>query len=290
MNIRFLPLALALLVACDPGDGPGPDPHDDTGDPGDTVLPQADACSARANLELVPLDIWGRDLDKAAFSLDHQPAVLDDPDAGPGVLLIPLGAEPASLQVILGADEHQDAGLLIDFSGGDSAAAFTLGEPSGGARVAAGWGQRRIDGQTCPIYSVYLGLDHRWFAPGGPPPTLNRAELAGDPEVFWEAVADDLEGASERVSWSTWWWESDFELIRPEGTHQTMSQAERQANTVMARFEDLPGVERRVLVNRFWDENSDYNEYLNTDTDLRAYAQGRDDDFDSRPTMAGAAG
>jgi phosphatidylserine/phosphatidylglycerophosphate/cardiolipin synthase-like enzyme len=274
-----LVLSLALLAACDPTETTKPGPGDDTGDPGET-LPRVEVCSGTANLELVPLDIWGRDLDGASFAFDHQPAVLDDPQAGPGVLLIPLGGVPASLQIILGAAEHRDAALTIDFDGGASAAAFALGEPSGGARVAVSWGERWVGGQRCPIYSVYLGLDHEWFAPSGPAPSLNHAVVLGDPESFWDAVVDDLQDAQERVSWSTWWWESDFELSRPEGVHQDMSQAEREANTVMALFEALPGVERRILVNRFWDENSDYNEYLNTDARLRSYAEGRGDDFE----------
>jgi phosphatidylserine/phosphatidylglycerophosphate/cardiolipin synthase-like enzyme len=273
-------LCLTLLLACDPEPGPGPEPTDDTGDSGDTTLPEATVCSPTANLELVPLDIWGRDLEGAALSLDRAPAVLDDPAAGPGVLLIPLGAEPASLQLVLSGQDHEPAGLAVSYDGGRSAAAFTLGEPSADARVAASWGQRQIGPRSCPVFTVYLGLDHSWFAAGGPGPSLNRSELLINPEQFWEAVADDLGGAAERVSWSTWWWESDFELLRPEGEHQHMSEGERQANTAMAQLEALPGVERRILINRFWDENSDYNAYLNTDTALRSYAEGHGDDFE----------
>lgn len=273
------PLALLLLAAChEPaGERPG---GDDTGATDDTGAPRVASCSAAANLELVPLDIWGRDLTGASLSLDRDPPLVADSAAGPGVLLIPLGAAPVSLQVLLRAADHEDTAFTVSWAGEGGADGFTVSEPSRSARLVTGWQTRAVGGQPCPVFTVYAGLDHLWFAPSAAAPTSNRATLLIDPEDFWVAVAEDLGEAQRRVTWSTWWWESDFEILRPEATHATMSESERWANTAMARLGALDGVERRLLINRFWDDNADYNSYLNTDTELRTCAERGDDDFE----------
>ncbi|MBM4366564.1 MAG: hypothetical protein FJ102_10130 [Deltaproteobacteria bacterium] len=263
----MLPL---LLLACtrDAGTPEGATVTED----GTPVATQG--CSAVANLELVPLDIWGRDLTDAALALDHAPSVVLDPDAGPGVMLIRLGTADASLQVIASAEEHHDHGVRVDWDG----EILAVDGPAVG-RVAASTGTRRVDGEDCLVHTVYLGLDHRWFAASGRAPTMNRFELLRDGEDFWAAVAAGLGDVERRVAWATWWWESDFELER-DGDHVSSSRSERDATTSMARLQGLQGVERRLLVNRFWDENSDYAEYLNTDAELRDAAESAGDDFE----------
>ena len=272
-------LPLLLLVACSRRCNERP-PSDDTGSPWDTEVDTVDACSPTANLEIVPLDIWGQDPSGALISLNFDPPLVEDPDAGPGVELYPLGEQAFDLQVQLDLDDHKTTSFTVSYLGVASADAFTVSEPTGGGRVATGWARREVDGADCAVFSVYVGIDHAWFAASAPAPSLNRAELYIAHEDFWEDIATDLGTARDRVSWTTWYWQSDFELIRPEGTHTTMSDAAREANTVMSRFEEASGVERRVLVNRFWDDNSDYNEYLNTDGALRDYARQAGDDFE----------
>ncbi len=277
---RRAPLAsLLVLVACT---GPCAErsPHDDTASPWDTEVDTVDVCSSVANLEIVPLDIWGQDPTGAVISLNYDPPLVADPSAGPGVEIYPLGDQAFELRVQLELEDHQASAFTVSYAGVGRADAFTVSDPTGGGRVATSWERREIDGADCPVFSVYAGLDHLWFAASAPAPSLNRAELYIAHDRFWEDIATDLGTAQQRVTWSTWWWESDFELLRPEGTHTTMSAAARQANTVMARFDALSGVERRVLLNRFWDENSDYNEYLNSDSELRSHAQQSGDDFE----------
>ena len=280
--MRRLPtLSLLALVACS---GPCitsiPDPDDTTSPWDDTEIDTVEVCSAVANLELVPLDVWGQDLLGVEIGLNYDPPLVEDPGAGPGVEMYPLGDDPFELKVELTAVDHSDSTFTIAYAGTGSAGAFTVSEPTGRGRVVTSWQRRDIDGSECAVFTVYAGLDHRWFSGRAPAPSLNDAELFIAHDEFWEAVANDLGGSRDRVSWSTWYWQSDFELLRPEGTHINMSDAAREANTVMSRFEALSGVDRRVLVNRFWDENSDYNEYLNTDSALRAYAQSSGDDFE----------
>jgi len=272
-------LSLLLLVACSRRCTEGPS-QDDTTSPWDTGIDTVDSCSTVANLEIVPLDVWGQDPSGAVISLNFDPPLVNDPSAGPGVELYPLGEQAFELQVQLELDDHKSTSFTVAYTGQASADAFTVSEPSGGARVATSWAQREVEGTSCGIFSVYVGIDHEWFAARAPAPSLNRAELYIAHEKLWEDIANDLGTARDRVSWTTWYWQSDFELIRPEGTHITMSDAAREANTVMSRFEAASGVERRVLVNRFWDDNSDYNEYLNTDSALRSYAQQSGDDFE----------
>jgi len=272
-------LSLLLLVACSRRCNEAPS-QDDTTSPWDTETEVVDSCSTVANLEIVPLDIWAQDPSGAVISLNFDPPLVNDPSAGPGVELYPLGEQAFDLQVQLDLDDHRSTSFTVSYAGVASADAFTVSAPSAGARVATSWAQREVEGADCEIFTVYIGIDHKWFAASAPAPSLNRAELYIAHEKFWEDIATDLGTARQRVTWSTWWWESDFELLRPEGTHTTMSDSARQANTVMSRFEALSGVERRILLNRFWDENSDYNEYLNSDTALRDHAQRSGDDFE----------
>jgi len=273
-------LSLLLQVACS-GTCTTSVPRDDTATPwDDTGIDSVDACSPVANLELAPLDIWGQDLAGVEIGLNYDPPLVEDPGAGPGVELYPLGEDAFELQVQLTAVDHSDSSFTIAYTGTASADAFTVSEPAGSGRVATSWERRDIEGIECAVFTVYAGLDHRWFAGRAPAPALNETELFFAHDEFWERVADDLASSRSRVSWSTWYWQSDFELQRPEDTHINMSAAAREANTVMSRFEALPGVERRVLVNRFWDDNSDYNEYLNTDSALRAYAEGSGDQLE----------
>ena len=45
---------------------------------------------------------------------------------------------------------------------------------------------------------------------------------------------------------STWWWQSEFELVRPQG-HESMSEAQRARNTILGVLESVPAT-KRVLV------------------------------------------
>ncbi len=272
---------LSLVAACS---GPcfvgPPDKVDEGPSPWeDTEVDTVEVCSKIANLELAPLDIWGQDLEGVTIGLNYDPPLVEDPDAGPGVEMYPLGEDAFELRVTLSAEDHDDAEFTVAYAGTGGADAFTVSDPDDG-RVVTSWARRTIDGTECAIFTVYAGLDHSWFAGRSPAPTLNAVELYIAHDEFWEDVANDLGNSRERVDWATWYWQSDFELIRPEGTHINMSDAAREANTVMSRMEALNGVDRRVLVNRFWDENTDYNEYLNTDSALRSYASTSNDDFE----------
>lgn len=245
---------------------------DDTGTPVDTdSTPPGVPCSADGNLEVVPLDIWGRDLDVASVVVTGLEDRIDDPSAGPGVALYPLPPTALALSVDWSAEEHLAGASAITWD----SVALTVGAPGSGA-VAWSRDTRVIDGRECPVHTVYLGAEHAWFAPSAAAPTRNTATLHLDGETYWEDVAGVLVETQERVTWATWWWESDFELLRPSD-HATLSESERWGNTSLGLLESLDGVDRRILINRFWANNSDYTEYLNTDGDLRTYADAAGD-------------
>ncbi len=231
------------------------------------------ACSPVANVEIVPLDAWGRDLEGATLTMDASPVPVADPAAGPGVTLIRLGEEPVTLSLLLSAADHDDLTTTLRWDG----SVLAVDEPGGDGRVAWSFAAARgVEEATCPVWTVYAGVAHGWFAPSGPAPTRNDVTFHMDGASFWEDVAGALATAQSRVTWATWWWESDFELVRG-ADHATLSEDERWENTALGRLEALDGVDRRILVNRFWAENSDFTTLLNSDSALRAYAENLGD-------------
>ncbi len=260
---------LAALAACVGADGWSPaTPGADTA-AADAV--DAPACSPDATLELVPLDAWGRDLAGVTVRWDHVPTEARTRDDGPGVVRIPFGKVPVTLRGRLEAAEATAASLEVRY---DGAGTFDVD-----VQGAAGWRTGRDSrddghGGTCPTTSLYVLTDHPWFASQGAAPSRNRVELHADGESHWARVADDLSLTTRRVTWSTWWWQSAFELRRGP------TDSARSASRVLDLLDGLPQVERRILVNRFWAENADWTTVLNTDPALLARATAPDDAFE----------
>lgn len=175
------------------------------------------------------------------------------------------------VDVLLSGSEWVDTTVSVRWNG-------TTLDVVGGAdrsRWAVTSSVQDVDGLDCSTLTVWVGLDHRWFAPSARPPSLNGVDVLFDGEEGWEAVYDAVADAEERVTWSTWYWESDFELLRPPG-HESMSEAERRPYTALGALEQA-NVDTRVLINRFWGENLDFTAYINTDGPLRDYAQQAND-------------
>jgi len=248
-------LGLALL-GCQPA------PVDDV--PVDTT-PAAEVCTTAGRLAVVPLDAWGRDLPGASVVWDARP----DAAAGeaPSEVVVPFGDASVTLRGRLSAEDHVDATLSAAWDG----AAFTLAVDGavGHARSEAVT-QDALCGEV-PTTTLYVLLDHAWLSAQARAPSHSRAELFTDGEDQWAQVDADLQAVTRRVTWSTWWWESDFELLRPAAAR------ERAQHTAMALMQALPDVDRRLLINRFWAENADWTALLNTDTPLRDAADAPDD-------------
>lgn len=265
-------MTLLLLLAPGCATAPSADaPTSDSGSPDDAT---AAACAVTAALELVPLDAWGRDVD-VTVTWDATPTTARADTDGPGVARVPFGAAPYTLRARIEAPDHTPATLTAQWDG----STFQL-TADGAVGIVTGVEARAADGLGCdpaprvPVTSAYVLLDHSWLAAAGRAPTRNSIQLYVDGETHWEAVADDLADVEDRVTWSTWWWESSFELLRDDDA------GVRATHTIGALFSALPQAERRVLINRFWDDNVDWNVYLNSDAALRAAAESAGDGFE----------
>ncbi|MDF1562870.1 MAG: phospholipase D-like domain-containing protein [Deltaproteobacteria bacterium] len=274
ISAGLLALLLSLAPGCPKGTGGGGPDGGGTSDGGGGDLPAA------TYLELVPLDIWGRDHADATITLGLAPTAIDEVGAGPGVALIRVAeGHPFELPVRISAPDYFETTFTVSYDGTTSADAFSVTVPDGGARAVTGEDQRTIEATDGRVFSVFAGLDHRWFAASASPPSLNDVEVYLDGEEAWASVYEDLKTATRRVTWTTWFWESDFELWRSPD-HPREIEAARYPYTVMGIVDSLPGVDWKVLINRFWGDNTDYAAYLNTDTALRDKAEAAGDGFD----------
>ncbi len=213
-------------------------------------------CRRGEVLELVVTDVWAQPLEGAELGGDEVDFEL-------------LG-DSGAWTVTATAEDHLPATLEIAWSGQQVSV-----EVDGG-RVAQSSDTREIEGESCSVRTVYLGVDHAWFAASALPPSRNHVDVLINGEESWESVYHGLRDAQEDVFWATWWWMSDFEIHRPAG-HWSMSESARERNTVMYLMEDMPEVQKRLLINRFWGDNSDWLVYLNTDAALREHAESLDD-------------
>jgi phosphatidylserine/phosphatidylglycerophosphate/cardiolipin synthase-like enzyme len=278
-----LSLGLLFCAGCpeggDPPDPPGVDDDDHTGgDDDDDVKPP---CSDTFNLEVVGVDIWGLDLPQYAVEVlaDGTPLAQDDALVGP--LEIPVG-EPATFRVdITESGEFEPATARLTWNGGPLPDSLVLEQPdwATGARALHAWEVREGDGETCPTATLYLGLDHRWFAATGRPARRDNAlDLLLNGEASWASLYDDLLAADESIHHSVWYWMSHFELIRGDD-HVTSTETERERLTSMYLLEQQNQATKRLLVNRFYD-GWDWIDILYTDSDLRMHAETPGDGFE----------
>jgi phosphatidylserine/phosphatidylglycerophosphate/cardiolipin synthase-like enzyme len=261
---------LSFLVSCTAVDGK----EDGTRVDLDTAEPES-ACALGEVLEVVPLDIWGQDLDTLELGTDVD--TIPASALGPAAVWIPVEDADSVVNLTLSAPDYIDAIAQVRHRGDG---VFELTGISDEVRYAQSSRVESVEGELCNVSTVYLGIDHAWFASTARPPSLNHATFLYDQENFWSAVHKELLGARRSVTWSTWWWESNFELTRPLGDHVDMPEYERWNNTILGIMSSLDGADRRVLVNRFWDDNLDFNVYVSADADLLERAETTGDGFE----------
>jgi len=254
MKALYILLTLLLVASCDSGaDVAGPTP-----DPDGAFSP---ACEGHPRVVTLAFDCWGR-------GTAEQPGgvVLDD--------RIILDAATWSVPV--------DAGLgvatTVTLSWDGEATSGALS--AGGAWAAVAYHTEERAGLTCPIYTVAVGQDDPWLACTGRAPSSNDATLFTNGQDSNASLAADLEAATSRIHGATWWWQSNFELVRPDG-HPTLSEVEREKNTVMTILEGRVGIPKRILVARFAGVTAAGLAYVNTDPALRAHALADGDDFEA---------
>ena len=257
---RWVPLLVGLLGACDTAeDAPAGGDSGAGGAGGMGGLGGAGgeggeppAMCTGIVLAAIPVDGWGRSV--------------------PGAFVD--GATPAQTEVATtwrlsaGAPGHEALAAEVTWSGEAVASGLTVA----GARysaVALG-----VSPEGCPRYEVFLGLEHTWF------PTEarawhadNEAELFLDSSALWQATSQAIRAAQQSVFWTTWWWQSDMDLLR----NPDKAPDERGPDTALGHLEARDGLVRRVLVNQFLGGAVEGAETLTLDAPLRAHGRDPDD-------------
>lgn len=239
------------------------DSSDSAEPPTEPAIEPEPLCSTH-NIIIIPFNIWAQDLD-VSWILDADLG-WNDAEQWQNGKSIYLEDESQLLNVTLSSNDHRPLSLSINYDGSSSEDAVSIDAVTeGGFTTAHQW----ID--DCSTSIIFAGLSHNFFASSAPAPSYNKASLLMDGEEYWNAVADDLEFTESRISWSTWWWESDFELLRTLDPY--MDEEERYQNTIMAFFREKTYIPKRILLNRFWGESYDWTSILYTDEELRDYAE-----------------
>lgn len=260
---------LSLLAACATGCSSASEEDVDDSEDGVT------AANATAALEIRPLDIWARPLDLKSAKL----TVLRDGrsikvKASTSTTIYLRGA--GTYAIHLEAPKFDALDLSVRFDGGtaDTSASLEAKDAPGGYSLAHV--RRTVGGRELSAHVLYMGLRHKWFsAEGRAPRAGNKVSLMMDGQEAWSTVRSDLVRAKKEVLLSTWWWESDFELVRaPIGA----SEGERWNNTMLGTLESIPA-EKKVLVGEFIGQDT-LASLLNTDSKLRAHATTTGDGFE----------
>lgn len=282
--LRFFRAFVVASVACTIhacGGGSGA-PEGDASPRGDgaTATDDADIHGApvRAVLEVVALDLWAQPLPPEIATVDVRRDDRTVADAVP-VATILLRA-PQRLRAFVSADAHEPAEVAIEYDGSDSGSGLVArGDPSSRHGLTVRHDVVEHDGQTLPLHTVYVGLRHRWFsAQGRPARRGNSVELLMDGEEAWGSVHADLSLATERVHLASWWWTSNFELVRDPVLHPYLSYAERRANTLMGTLESTRA-DKRVVIGQFLSMDGSVS-WLTSDDELRAYGAAGGDGFE----------
>ena len=237
---------------------------------GDDPAPRGTAAPVAPEVCVHVVDVWGEPVEGPSVrSVPGEDLV---PAQGPPVCVLPDREFPLTLHASAEDPDLIPASLLVR---GGLAPSAVLEEGAGYATLA--W----ADEEHAPERRhLFVGLDHRWYAASGRPPRAGcSAELLMDGEQYWSRVHGELLEARQEVLISTWWWQSQFELVRPAG-HVSMTPEQRDANTSLGLLQAMPAVERRVLVSWFGGSTALGGAYLNNDPALRAHARTPDDGFE----------
>ena len=278
MRLHRLVFASVILAALTPACGAAPDTGDESLDAsgadhgGGPATPQPDPAAASALLEIHALDIWAEPLPAGERTLTvarDGVEVAIDAAADPVPVWL---AGPGVYTVRLSAPEHEDLVVVFEHDGsaepsGARVASATTGH---GASLAHATGD--VDGRAIGVHRLALGLRHRWFsAEGRPARRGNHVEIHLDGESAWRAAYQDLRAAQAEVLAASWWWESDFELVRDPYEHAALSPEQRWGNTMLGVLESNPAW-IRVLVGQYWGQDG-VLAGANVDDDLLYWAE-----------------
>jgi hypothetical protein len=270
----LLSTVAAATLACGSADG------------GNGGKPQdgAPVCRTLDEVTVVPTDAWGRPLQGALVI--HSTAQPCASGTDPACIRVSGGtawfaaSAPGHLPAAVSV-EHDADGCVLPVESLDSQSPLLPDPPQFPAAQVVPMPAELLfppEG-TAETPLLFLALSDEWFADSGSPPARNRAEYFLSGEELYESLAADLAVAQESATCATWWWQSDFELLRPP-EHPFMTEEERWPNTVMAILLSRPEIAKRVLVGRFTGETAAGMAYVNTDIMLRQRAYDPGDNFE----------
>ena len=251
-------VGLSLLGACSA----------ETDGPGD---PSEQAATATTAIVLHVRDIWAAPLPERTrkIAISQGGRALPITTDGDAIRLSVSSAAP--VRITASAEDFEEAtiDLVLDATGKLSATSPTEGR--------AGVAVKRVQGKS--EHEVWIGVRHLWFSSQARPARRgNRLSLLMDGEEAWTNVHAELLKAKKQILASTWWWESNFELVRPAATHAKLTPEQRRANTVIGLFEASPA-KKRVLVNQFLSQDG-FVAGLNVDAALKVHGDKNDDNFE----------
>ncbi len=262
----------------DPEDDPPPvetPPIDDPPIPEEPPEPEAIAV-----LEIHAMDLWAQYLmdDNATLEVlvDGMPVDGEAPLAQISLL------DASLVTARLSAPNHEPMEVSVGFTGAGGLGALIL-DDDGGALGHAGVAmshdlEEAIPGRPAiPVHRLYLGLRHKWFSASGRPARHgNSVRLFLDGQEAWTHVTPALRAAKKSILIATWFFESDFELVR-DG-NPSASESARRANTILSILDGTSAV-KRVLVGQFWRQDGTLSN-LTSDDAIRAKGQAAGDKFE----------
>jgi phosphatidylserine/phosphatidylglycerophosphate/cardiolipin synthase-like enzyme len=237
-----------------------------------------DAGPALAILEIQMLDIWAQPLPSAGTTLSVRVGGESVATNGSPIATVSL-IQSGQYDITLESEGHVPLEIAATFDGSSSPGGLTVGSPVGNLPqgVSISHEMRTVGGRSIPVHTIHAGLRHRWFsAQGRPARRGNRVRLMANGEESFAQLATDLRTATDHVHAATWWWESDFELVRDEATHVTSTPEERQANTILGILDASPAT-KRTLVNQFL---SSEGTWVSSDAPLRERGAMAGDNFE----------
>ncbi len=237
-----------------------------------------------AMLEVHTLDLWAQPLPlenrTVAFRVNGS-LVVPTIGASPWIFTVPL-RNATEFELSVASPDHRPLTVTITYDGSDRTTGVGLrpGTGSAGHGLSLSHTTGTVQGREVPVHRVYVGLRHNWFsAQGRPARRGNRVTLLMDGEEAWTAVHRELQTAQNTVHMATWWWESNFELLRGTAAqHVASTLAQRQSNTILSVLERLPA-RKRVLVGQFLNMDGTAST-LSSDAALRAHGTMANDNFE----------
>lgn len=268
------------MVPVDTGVMPGMD----AGVPPDMDAGPPPPPPANAVLEVHAMDLWAQPLplEGRSVTLRRDGMVVVPTVSGSNwVYTLPL-RDAAQYELSVASPDHRTLTTTVVYDGSALANGVTLRTGSGtvGQGLSLAHATTSLAGREVAVHRVFVGLRHNWFsAQGRPARRGNRVTLLMDGEEAWTAVHRDLLTARNTVHMATWWWESNFELVRGTAQqHIASTLDQRRRNTILSVLESLPA-RKRVMVGQFLNMDGTASS-LSSDDALRAHGTQAGDNFE----------